>query len=400
MNEKYNRYTDEQINTAQNVDILEFARSKGFDCEKQGREYRLKGNGGLLVNPQTNSFYIHSKQEGGHGAVSFCQKVLGMDFKTAMQELIGLPNGIYQPKYAAADPSEIKPQEKHELVLPEPNDNAKRVYAYLMQQRGIEPEIITELIRRKLIYQDKRGNAVFVHKAQDDKTIGADIIGTYSEKRYKGIAPGSDGVFKVTKGSDINKVYVFEAPIDLLSFMQLHKDINNALFISMGGLKPQFLSEYLNNDKYTVISCVDNDRAGKAFNDRILYDKMLQNIPKDLITEKTADIDNDYVKNIKYADVNVNGKNVSLFISGEDAKCAIAAGVQISNPLKWKNNSNFIVNDECKQENVKDFNDLLKKKQILQAVNKSNTIEQWGQRLQQKCDMMKTQRRVIANEIA
>lgn len=400
MNERYNRYTEEQINTAQNIDILEYARSKGFDCEKQGREYRLKGNGGLLVNPQTNSFYIHSKQEGGHGAISFCQKVLGMDFKTAMQELIGTPNGIYQPKYAATNPSSIKPQEKRELVLPEPNDNEKRVFAYLTQQRGIDPEVIIAFIRKKLLYQDKRGNAVFVHKSQDDKIIGADILGTYSEKRYKGIAPGSDGVFKVAWGKDIDKVYVFEAPIDMMSFMQMNKIVDNALFISMGGLKPQFLSEYLNNDKYTVISCVDNDKAGKAFNDRILYDKMLQNIPKDLITEKTVDIDNDNIKYIKYVDVNVNGKNVSLFISAEDAKCAIAAGVQVSNPLKWKNNSNFIVNDECKKENVKDFNDLLKKKQISQVVDKAHNIEQWGQYLQQKCEMIKTQRKVIANEIA
>ena len=65
MDQNYSRYTDEQISQAQNVDLLEFAQRQGFVCVKQGSEYRLKGYGGLMINPDKNSFYCHSRQEGG-----------------------------------------------------------------------------------------------------------------------------------------------------------------------------------------------------------------------------------------------------------------------------------------------------------------------------------------------
>lgn len=86
-NVNYSRYTDEQIQQAKNTSLLDFAKKQGFDCIKQGNEYAIKGQGGLRIKPDKNSFYIHSRQEGGVGAIAFAQKVMGMGFKEAMQVL-------------------------------------------------------------------------------------------------------------------------------------------------------------------------------------------------------------------------------------------------------------------------------------------------------------------------
>ncbi|MGN0682529.1 MAG: DUF3991 domain-containing protein [Oscillospiraceae bacterium] len=63
----------------------------------------------------------------------------------------------------------------------------------------------------KLLYQDTRGNAVFVHRDDNGKIVGAEIQGTNFEKRYKGVAQGTrESVFTVKIGQQPNKCYVFE----------------------------------------------------------------------------------------------------------------------------------------------------------------------------------------------
>ena len=70
----------------------------------------------------------------------------------------------------------------------------------------------------------------------------AEIQGTNSEKRYKGVVPRtSDSLFSVTLGAP-TKAYIFESAIDLLSFRQLanQQKIQNSVLVSMASLKPKF----------------------------------------------------------------------------------------------------------------------------------------------------------------
>ena len=111
-----------------------------------------------------------------------------------------------------------------------------------------------------------RGNAVFLHKDENGKTVGAEIQGTNAEKRYKGVAAGtSDSLFSVTIGTP-TKAYVFESAIDLLSFRQLanQQKIQNSVLVSMAGLKPNSLKT-LSERGLQLFACVDNDEAGRNF---------------------------------------------------------------------------------------------------------------------------------------
>lgn len=256
---------DELIQKARNADLADYFQRSGYECELRKNELHVKGYGGLFVNTQTNEWFCFSQQgnnRGGKNPVNCLTDVLGIDFKTAVEQLSG-GRLVYEKKQ---NQDVSFSERKRELVLPEKADNMKRVFAYLCQSRKIIPELVSQLAHDGLLYQDTRGNAVFVHKDDNGKIIGAEIQGTSSFQRYKGVAAGtSDSVFAVKIGEP-KKCYVFESAIDLLSFKQLanQEKINNSVLVSMAGLKPNSIKK-LAESGMKMYSCVDNDEAGIKF---------------------------------------------------------------------------------------------------------------------------------------
>lgn len=251
---------NEQLERARSANLAEYFRSSGYEIEQIKNELHVKNYGGLYINLNDNSWFCFSADKGGNNAVNCLTEIIGMDFKTAVEELSGerFSRRFENPQNNISV--------KKELELPERADNMKMVFAYLCKTRGISSEIVSQLAHDKLLYQDKKGNAVFLHKDENGKIIGAEIQGTNSSKRFKGVAKGtSDSVFSFQIGSP-NRAYVFESAIDLLSFKQLAnpQKIQNCILVSMAGLKPNSL-EKLRNSGIKIYSCVDNDEAGRAF---------------------------------------------------------------------------------------------------------------------------------------
>ncbi len=145
------------------------------------------------------------------------------------------------------------------------------------------------------MYQDKFGNAVFLHKNEDGKIVGAELQGTNTYKRFKGVAEGtSDSLFSVKIGTP-NRAYVFESAIDLLSFKQLANPdkIQNSVLVSMAGLKPNSLKP-LSENSLRLYACVDNDEKGLKF----ISDNGLIPCNKILIDNRVKDY-NELLKLIK-----------------------------------------------------------------------------------------------------
>lgn len=148
------------------------------------------------------------------------------------------------------------------------SDNTKRVYAYLVKTRGIDPKIVNELIGNGSISEDDKHNVVFYHKDSDGKVRGADITGTNTYKRFKGTVRNSNENygFTIKVGNEPKSILIFEAAIDLLSYFQLYKDnLENSVLLSVGGCeKIKMIKNYLNTYKGidTIIVSSDNDVAG------------------------------------------------------------------------------------------------------------------------------------------
>lgn len=251
----------EQVEMARGANLAEYFQTHGYDCELRKDELHVKGFGGFYVNVNTNQWTCFSANKGGSNAINCLTEVLEMDFKTAVRELTG--SEISRTPHHENNSFSAQ---KKELVMPEKADNMRKVFAYLCKTRGINSEIVSQLAHDKLLYQDTRGNAVFVHKDENGKIVGAEIQGTNSEKRYKSVAQGtSESVFAVTIGIP-QKCYVFESAIDLLSFKQLANQdkIQNSVLVSMAGLKPNSLKKIAESGM-KIYSCVDNDEKGIKF---------------------------------------------------------------------------------------------------------------------------------------
>lgn len=190
-------YSAEQIDRANNTSIAEYFRNKGYICERKRSETHIHGFGGFYAK-DNNEYYIHSKQVGGRGLISCLMTVYQIGFKNAVKEALDgeQPSDIFVPTEEQnaelerrIDKKQIMPETKIEIEdepfeQPKRGDNNKRVYAYL-SSRGISPKVISDFLKSGKLYQDYRGNAVFMHY-KFGEPCGAEFHGTLSKCYYIG----------------------------------------------------------------------------------------------------------------------------------------------------------------------------------------------------------------------
>ena len=269
----YIPFTDEQKQLANSVDLAEYLRVRGEKLERAGIEHKLiyyDGSGKHdSITIRGSKWFDHKNQTGG-GAIKFMQEFYGMDFQTAVQELLGqrvTPLSHSPPKVSAKE-------EKKEFRLPETNTNMHRVYAYLIKQRFISADIITYFAKQHTLYEDKNHhNAVFVGLNENGKPKQAHKRSTNSVgSTFRITCDGSDTRYSFAHFGEDERLYVFEAPIDMLSFLTLYpKEWQKHSYIAMNGVYENAVLTALKNhiNLSEVILCVDNDEGGIEAVDRL-----------------------------------------------------------------------------------------------------------------------------------
>lgn len=285
------------IQTAREANLLHYFESSGYTVDKKGENYYVKDFPGLCIQPDRNQWYYHYENIGRtNNAIDCLTLVCGRDFNQAVYELTGQDitekrsaefEKKHAPQYTSPPPKKIETvKQKKELQMPEQASNMRRLFAYFCQSRKIPSEIIEELVHEKLLYQSENtvnltingvpqtfhnANAVFIHKNENGDVIGGEIQGLNSFKRYKGIVAGtgeSAFIFAPVPAKDgkPKRAYLFESTIDLMSFYAFcdKTKIEGSLFVSMAGLKPT-VPKKLQAAGIEIISCVDNDDAGRRF---------------------------------------------------------------------------------------------------------------------------------------
>ena len=184
-------YSADQVERANTKKISDYFHSHGYTCQRSGREIHVRGFGGLKIKDDTNEYYIHSQHTGGAGLVSCLMNVLEMPFRDAVREALSgeepnenkdsktpfTPNKIRKPT--------VQAEEKREFIQPKPAADYKRIYAYLHKQRCISYDVINALVNAKSLYQDEKGNAVFLHR-REGIPCGAEFHGTGSKRFHVG----------------------------------------------------------------------------------------------------------------------------------------------------------------------------------------------------------------------
>ena len=141
------------------------------------------------------------------------------------------------------------------------------MFAYL-HKRGIAPQVIRQFLNSGLLYEDaEHHNCVFVGKNSAGRAKYAGLRRTYDRegKGFRGDVTGSDKRvgFALPYDRSSDQVLVFEAPIDLMSYLTLHRNTPNAL--ALCGLYDGALQAYLADHPQIkrIELCLDADGPGR-----------------------------------------------------------------------------------------------------------------------------------------
>lgn len=187
--------------------------------------------------------------------------------------------------------SEEKPKE---FRLPIANENMHRVFAYLIKQRFIAPNIISFFAKNHTLYEDKEHhNVVFVGVDEDGVPRQAHKRGTATfGKSFRQTVEGSDTKYSFSHFGKSNKLFVFEAPIDMLSYLTLNSENwQQHSYIAMNGVYENAVLTALkgHSNLTEIVICTDNDIGGIDAADRlrdILKENEYTNIKRILPTNK------------------------------------------------------------------------------------------------------------------
>ena len=265
----------------------------GLNLEKNGR-YSLRDcdHDSLVFDLKRNFFFWNSQGKRG-GCVKLYMEIMGVDFKDAVLKL--LPHINLEKEYVETvreKPAELSDKDRHldlynqlkELNFDsDENKLMRQSIAYLTKTRGLDRDIINKMINEKMIYQisDNYGPKVAFVGRKDNMYISSICQRSVSPKiKFKGdfkncnykvgwfYDPETKGQFG-EKGNADKPLLVFEANIDMISYMSLLKecgvDYTQFAYLSCSSINHDIcIPETCKECGYNTVRILfDNDYEGK-----------------------------------------------------------------------------------------------------------------------------------------
>ncbi len=266
-------FSQEQMEDARSRSILDVARNLGLELvRKDSKTMTVKGYGGLVFfHPEYgNGYHWHSQDQSGD-AIQFVQDWEGVDFKSAVEMILGTQAYSHIEQYQPPPP-----QPKKEFILPQRDDNNRQVYAYLTQTRGIEHSVVKHLFREKLLYQSKEEkngkiyrNCAFLGYDLENTPKHCSLRSPSATYKFTQEVTGSDKAYSFSMKGKSDRIFVFEAPIDAISHASMMAlegvDWTANHLISQGGLSDKALPRYLKDypEITDIVFCYDNDKENR-----------------------------------------------------------------------------------------------------------------------------------------
>ena len=238
---------------AKRLSIISVAEQLGIELKRTGsHSYTWTEHDSFVIDARKNEFHWNSRTEFGD-VIQLVQSIKGVSYKEAMHFL---ETGEFKQVNSEA---QLVPKEPFHYNLERyENQEFRASRTYLKAQRGLSDDTInffisqgsmTEATRKKGDYFEP----VIVFKYKDNMGFlaGASLQGIvenrvhYPERgRLKQIMRNSDGQLGFSIDIGIPKRLVFaEAPIDLMSYYELHKDtLQDVRLVAMDGIKDGIIS--------------------------------------------------------------------------------------------------------------------------------------------------------------
>lgn len=278
------RFTEEELAIAKSVDLTAVAASLGYTVRRMGKYHTLKEMDSIRIYDRSH-WYRWSRQyeKGSNGGsqIDFLRVFAGMDVKDAVFWLLDFTGYRRVPETGRT--IQLKHQvferkaksEPKKFVLPKAALDNRYLYEYLNQERAVSREVIDFFVNQDLIYESRPyHNIVFKGNDKDGKTRFASMRGVFDQqgKSFKCDVAGNDKRYGFNMANEnSNELVVFEAAIDLMSYMDIFMDFeSNKLALGMTADAPleTFLQEH---PQITSIRfCLDGDEPGRNATEQLM----------------------------------------------------------------------------------------------------------------------------------
>lgn len=254
---KKKRFSDEQLQRASGIDIVAMLQGQGEKLKKQGRVYRWMRYDSTVID--RNRWYRHSREIGG-GPIQFMQHFYGMDFVEAVKYLLDGEEGA---EFVQASRN---PEPKLPFTPPKLSKNMHRTFAYLIKTRKIDADIVQHFVNEKKILEtEEHHNTAFCGYDENGEMKQMHLRSTLPGNRFFMDIDGSDKQYYFRHIGTNSDVYVFEAPIDMLSYITMNtENWQESSYVCLGGVAIDALKNVLSTNEQIskVYMCVDRDDAG------------------------------------------------------------------------------------------------------------------------------------------
>lgn len=255
----YIHFTEQEKEQARNTDLVDLLRRQGETLKKSGKEFQWK-DGSDKVTVRGNVWFNQYEEIGGD-AVDFVRRYFNMDFPEAMQFLLGKQK---QGELQTSEP--VVRDENKVFELPKKNDTMRRMFAYLTISRGLDRDVVSEFVKKNMIYESADyHNVVFVGYDMEGNPRHAHKRASNSNSTYRGNVEACSPEYSFHWHGTSRCLFLFEAPIDMLSFISLHKEgWQKHSYAACCGVSDIVLFQMLKDNPNLdfVYLCLDNDEKG------------------------------------------------------------------------------------------------------------------------------------------
>jgi len=267
-------FTYEELAIAKSVDLCQVAARLGYTVERVGRYHTLKEMDSIRIYSRTHWFRwsrIYDKGENGGSQIDFLKVFAGMEVKEAVFWLLDFVGyrGSENEERIKHQIVMKKEERQKEFLLPEASPNNHYLYRYLHKSRCVSMDVIDYFVKVGLIYESRPyHNIVFKGNDKDGNTRFASMRGVFDSegKSFKCDVTGNDKNYGFNVVNEVSTmVVVFEAAIDLMSYMDAYRDFETNK-LALGMLSDAPLQTFLKEHPKirTIRYCLDNDEPGRA----------------------------------------------------------------------------------------------------------------------------------------
>lgn len=261
--EQQNRGQDQANQSQQNQNCSQEQRNQSQQQQNRGQDQRNQSQQQQRNQSQQQRNQSQQQQNRGQEQRNQSQQQQNQGHQ---QQIQGIQN--HQQRNQNYD--------KPPFQLPNQFGDMRRTFAYLTKGRKIDYEVIQHFAKEKTLYQSCEQfenmkypihNCVFVGKDENNAPRHAHKHGLNSEgPSFKRNVMSSDAPYSFHHIGTNDTLFVFEAPIDMLSFICMFKDDwKESSYVSLCGTSGsaiQWMTTQIPDLKHIGL-CLDNDDAGK-----------------------------------------------------------------------------------------------------------------------------------------